>query len=415
MNNDEIQVLGTGKRDRKLYNLTMVVVAIVAMVIGAGLYWAFSQDRTEKIKTGEEMGNSTIIAELQHTVDSLLRDKMDSIDAVQGQVIVMDVRTGKILAMVGLERNFEGKLHLCNNFAYQQEAGSLIEPVSMLAVLESGNVTMSDSVFTDYGVWQVDDEYSIKDHNWYRGGYGTLTFSQTLEQSSNIGIVKFVTRAFESNPRQFLSTLDKMSYGQPGNIEGIESLKPAQYSFPKDSTLSYRKIWQRAIGCEGKIAPIQLLTFYNAIANGGKMVKPTLKTGMIEVINPQIASKANIDSMQVVLENVVCLGLGHNARPHFVSVAGKQGTAQVRQYDFWQPNGLNEDPYISLNEYQIGFCGYFPAEAPEYSIIVSMNKLGLPASGSGMAAPVFRSIVEWLCEQDPHRVLIPLNVNGRQQ
>ena len=145
MNNDEIQVLGTGKRDRKLYNLTMAVVAIVAMVIGAGLYWAFSQDRTEKIKTGEEMGNSTIIAELQHTVDSLLRDKMDSIDAVQGQVIVMDVRTGKILSMVGLERNFEGKLQPCNNFAYQQEAGSLMEPASMLAVLESGKVTIIPS------------------------------------------------------------------------------------------------------------------------------------------------------------------------------------------------------------------------------------------------------------------------------
>jgi cell division protein FtsI (penicillin-binding protein 3) len=131
-----------------------------------------------------------------------------------------------------------------------------------------------------------------------------------------------------------------------------------------------------------------MLTFYNAIANDGNMVKPTLKTGEIEISNPQIASKANIKKMQVVLEHVVSHGLGRKAGTPLLRVAGKTGTSQVGEYDF------GKDTYV--NEYQLAFCGYFPADAPRYSIIVSMNKLGLPASGGGMAGVVFHIIVEWM-------------------
>ena len=128
-----------------------------------------------------------------------------------------------------------------------------------------------------------------------------------------------------------------------------------------------------------------MLTFYNAIANDGRMVKPTLKTGEIEIINPQIASKANIDSMQMVLDHVVSQGLGRRAGTPIVRVAGKTGTSQVGEYDFGEEN------YVI--EYQLAFCGYYPADEPMYSMIVSMNKLGLPASGA-MAGQVFRGIVE---------------------
>ena len=129
-----------------------------------------------------------------------------------------------------------------------------------------------------------------------------------------------------------------------------------------------------------------MLTFYNAIANDGRMVKPTLKTGEIEIINPQIASKDNIKKMQVILEHVVSQGLGRRAGTPIMEVAGKTGTSQVREYEFGEEN------YV--NEYQLAFCGYFPADEPMYSMIVSMNKMGLPASGGGMAGPVFRAILE---------------------
>ena len=122
------------------------------------------------------------------------------------------------------------------------------------------------------------------------------------------------------------------------------------------------------------------------------MMKPTLKTGEIEIINPQIASKDNIKKMQVILEHVVSQGLGRRAGSPMVLVAGKTGTSQVGEYDF------GKDTYV--DEYQLAFCGYFPADDPKYSIIVSMNKLGLPASAGGMAGVVFHNIVEWMIAHD---------------
>ena len=388
MRDDELQVLGESrklsKRDR--WKIAIMLTALVAG-LGMGFYWFLSPKQPERIKTGKKMGDSTILPELQATVDSLLNAKLTEIDGLQGQVIVIEVKTGEILAMVGLERNFEGKFSPCKNFAYQQELGSLMKTASLLAALETDNVKLGDVVDTGEGLWPV-DKYMMKDHNWRRGGYGRITVERALEVSSNIGIGKAVTKAFGSNQQQFFDLLDKMSYGQPDSIDGIEGLKPTTYSSPKDAEWANWEIWWSAIGYERKIAPIQMLTFYNAIANGGKMVKPTLKTGVAEIINPQIASKANIDSMQMALEHVVSQGLGGKAGTPFLPVAGKTGTSQVAEYDFGGEN------YV--DEYQVAFCGYFPADAPKYSIIVSMNKLGLPASGGGMAGVVFRNIVEWM-------------------
>ena len=125
------------------------------------------------------------------------------------------------------------------------------------------------------------------------------------------------------------------------------------------------------------------------------MVKPTLKTGEVEIINQQIASKASIDSMQVVLESVISQGIGFRAGTPLLLVAGKTGTSEVDEYYY----GDN-----SVAEYQLAFCGYFPAEKPKYSMIVSINKIGLPASGGLMAGQVFHNIVEWMIK---HGIVSP--------
>ena len=214
-----------------------------------------------------------------------------------------------------------------------------------------------------------------------------MNLARALEVSSNIGIGYPIWKFYKGHESDFFDDLNKMSYGQPDHIEGIDGLKSTTYSSPKDKDWKNYDIWWSAIGYNRKIAPIQMLTLYNAIANDGKMVKPTLKTGEIEIINPQIASKDNIKKMQVVLEHVVSQGLGRKAGTPLLWVAGKTGTSQVGEY--------SEGDNI-VNEYQLAFCGYFPADAPKYSIIVSMNKLGLPASGGGMAGVVFHNIVEWM-------------------
>jgi cell division protein FtsI (penicillin-binding protein 3) len=317
----------------------------------------------------------------------MLNDKLTEINGLQGQVIIMNVQTGEILAMVGRERNYEGKFQPCQNFAYQQDLGSLVKVGSLLVALETGKVKLSDVIDVGNGVWQIDDDRIMKDHNWHRGGYGELTLDRVLEVSSNIGISKVIWELFKGHEQDFFNKLDSMSFGQPNNIEGIEGLRSSSYSSPKDSNWVNKDIIWSAIGYNRKIAPIQMLTFYNAIANNGKMVKPTLVPGTTEVINELIAKKENIALMQQTLEHVVSQGLGRKAGSYLIQVAGKTGTSQVNEYY----EGDN-----TVSEYQVAFCGFFPADAPKYSMIVSMNKLGLPASGGGMAGDLFHYIVEWM-------------------
>lgn len=400
MIDDELQVLGKphkmSKKEKWMISISAIALMILCVVLGMIIYSSLSPQQTIKIKTGKKIGDPTIVPELQATVDSILNANMTEIgNCLQGQAIVMDVETGEILAMSGLERNFEGKFQPCQNFAYQQELGSLMKTASLLTLFERG-IDSTYVVHTGVGVWGLDDNWVLRDHNWRRGGYGDMNLARALEVSSNIGIGVPVWESYKGHEQDFFDDLNKMSYGQPDFINGIEGLKPTTYDSPKDSDWVNKFIIWSAIGYNRKIAPIQMLTFYNAIANNGKMVKPTLKTGEIEIINPQIASKDNIKKIQVILDHVVSQGLGRKAGSPIIRVAGKTGTSQVGEYDFGEEN------YV--DEYQVSFCGYFPADKPKYSMIVSINKLGLPASGGGMAGVVFHYIMNWIITHD----LLPL-------
>jgi len=392
MKDDELQVLGTrrkmSKREKwKLAIAAMISVSIMALM-GLGSYLYVSPRKADGMEVWKKKGELTIVPELQAAADSILNEQMiDFGNCLQGQAIVMDVQSGGILAMSGLERNFEGKFQPCKNFAYQQELGSLTKTASLLALFEKG-IDSTYVVHTGEGIWGVDDSWAMRDHNWRRGGYGDLNLARAMEVSSNIGIGMPIWKFYKGHEQDFFNDLNKMSFGKPDFINGIEGLKPTTYDFPKDSDWVNKYVIWSAIGYNRKIAPIQMLTFYNAIANDGKMVKPTLKTGEVEIINPQIASKDNIKKMQVILDHVVSQGLGRKAGSLMIRVAGKTGTSQVGEYDF------GEDTFVT--EYQLAFCGYFPADKPKYSMIVSINKLGLPASGGGMAGVVFHDIMEWM-------------------
>ena len=386
MNNDELQVLGT--ENRKNNNRKWIVTA-VCVVLSIVCYLIYNRCSSTDNTLPMSQEGSTISPALQHAADSLLNDKLTEINGIQGQVIIMNVQTGEILAMVGRERNFEGKFQPCQNFAYRQELGALTMTVSLLGGLESGKAHLSDVVNTGNGVWQIDDDRIIKDFNWRRGGYGEVTLDRALEVSSNIGISKTIWSLFKGHEQDYFNKLDSMSFGQPSSIEGIDGLRPSIYNSPKDSDWVNKDILWSAIGYNRKIAPIQMLTFYNAIANNGKMVKPTLIPGNTEVINEQIAKSENVTSMQQTLEHVVSQGVGRNAGSDRIKVAGKTGTSQVNEYY----EGDN-----TVSEYHLAFCGYFPADKPKYSMIVSLNKLGLPASSVIMAGNAFSNIVEWMID-----------------
>lgn len=315
---------------------------------------------------------STIDSTLQTNVTAILESKLSEINAQSGQVIVMEVQTGQIKALVGLTKKDSTNYQPCENFSIWQSTG-LMHPISLLAALETGKVKLSDKVDTGNGIYQVQGR-ELKDHNWHRGGYGEITAQEGLAASSNIAIYKTMEKAFGDNPQTFFDLLANMSYGKPDSINGIASLQPYK--------ITEKNITWNCIGYEQLISPIQVLTFYNAIANNGKMIQPQLYKDSVVVINPQIASRASIDSLKLALAFNITDGLGHPAKSDKVLVAGMQGTSSL---------STNEDSTKGM--YAVEFCGYFPTDNPKYSIIVSINKTGLPASGGLMAGDVFRKII----------------------
>ena len=383
MKDDELQILGKEQRLGKRKKWHKILFAVVAVVLALGGLWLCSQDKSN-VRT-------TLVPELQAATDYLLNEELETIDGLQGQVIVMRVETGEILSMVGRERRFDGKFQPCENFGYQQEPGSVMQTAALLAMLETGKVKLEDEVDTGSGVWNI-DSISMKDHNWHRGGYGKITLASALKNSSNIGISKTVRKVFRGNEKSYFELLDNMSFGQPSTVDGIDELNPMICSSMKDSASASRQMLWNAVGYERKMAPLQILTFYNAIANNGRMVMPMLHQAPVTVINEQIASKENIAKMQHLLYEVVTDGTAKMAKTSLTSVAGKTGTATVKDIS------INED--ASIHEYHVLFCGYFPAEAPKYSVIVSLNKQGLPASSASMAGVVFRKIAEWLTQNE---------------
>ena len=320
---------------------------------------------------------STIDSTLQVKVTSILENKLSELNALSGQTIIMEVQTGHIKAMVGLESTDSANYQPCENFSQAHES-ALMHPISILAALETRKVKLSDMVDVGNGSYSVQDR-ELKDHNWHRGGYGKISIKQGLASSSNIAVYKTMEKAFGDDAQAYFNLLNKVNYGKPDSIAGIANLKPAYFVTPKDSGWSDTAFAWFCIGYNQTITPIQMLTFYNAIANSGKMVQPQLYKDSTTVLNPQIANQANIDSLKQTLEYVVTDGLGQPAKSDKVQVAGKTGTVQ-----------LEDGSYI------VEFCGYFPATAPQYSIIVSIHKDGLPASGGLMAGDVFKQITEYI-------------------
>lgn len=328
-------------------------------------------------KQQEDKQVSTIDSTLQVKASSILENKLSELNALSGKVIIMKVQTGHIKAMVGLERKDGANYLPCENFSQAHES-ALMHPISILAALEAGKVKLSDMVDVGNGSYSIQDR-ELKDHNWHRGGYSEISIKQGLASSSNIAVYKTMEKTFEDDAQAYFNLLNNMSYGKPDSIAGIANLKPAYFVTPKNSGWSDTAFAWFCIGYNQTITPIQMLTFYNAIANSGKMVQPQLYKDSTTVINPQIASQANIDSLKQALEYVVTDGLGQPAKSDKVQIAGETGTVQF------------ED-----GSYIVEFCGYFPANAPQYSIIVSIHKDGLPASGGLMAGDVFKQITEYI-------------------
>ena len=307
-----------------------------------------------------------INTDLQDYVRSTLKENIRKIDAINGQVIIMDCKSGEIKAMVNLVKD---KFEIKSTTSQLSQPTGLMYPISLLAALEQGKVKLNDSVDTKSGIVDING-YLLEDYNWRRGGNGKTTIRQGFLLSSNIATYLTVKQAFGKGYDRFYKTIINMGYGLPQ-----DSIK-ATLPIPNDD-ISFAKFVN---GKNQQITPLQILVFYNAIANNGKMVKPTFHKRDTTIIKEQIASKENIAIVQQLLMQKVKDGLAHQAYSDKVSIAGEQGTVIVKK------DGNN-------TIYCLQFCGYYPSDNPQYSIIVSLNKKGLPAS-SGVAGEIAKQIIE---------------------
>ena len=250
----------------------------------------------------------------------------------------------------------------------------------------------------------------MKDHNWRKGGYGTLTLPQTLHFSSNIGVSRIVDEYYHNQPDQFVEGIYRLGLADDLHIPLMGS-SPAVIRKPfKDKRGKWTgNRWSdtalpwMSIGYETQVPPISTLTFYNAIANNGRMMKPrfvkqVVKNGEViadyppTVLHERIAKPETIKKIQTILEQVVSIGLGKKAGSKSFKVAGKTGTAQISHGTAGYHTGTMQ--------YLLSFAGFFPANDPRYSCIVCIQKSGLPASGGGMSGVVFHHISEGILAQN---------------
>lgn len=343
---------------------------------------------------------TTIDINIQDVAEEALLQQLIVNKADHGCAILMEVKTGEIRAIANLGLTKEGTYEELYNYAIGEstEPGSTFKLFSLLAAFEDGKVKLTDLVDVTGGVTQY-GRRTMKDSHL---GGGVMTVQQAFEKSSNVGISKVIYKAYASNPQAFVDRLHSFSVNKRLGLE-IKGEGRPQILGTKDGLWSNSSLPWMSIGYEVALTPLQILTFYNAVANDGVMVKPhfvkeirkagqPVTTFEPQVINQRIASKESIAMAKTMLEAVVDHGTGSVLKNPIYKVAGKTGTAQVAQ---------NRGGYNKTN-YKGSFVGYFPADNPKYSIIVVINNPTVGGYyGGTISAPVFREIADRIYATDP--------------
>ena len=367
----------------------------------SGNYWVPVDDTYEIEPIAGKDIITTIDLNIQDVAQNALQSHLAKHQAHWGTVVLMEVETGDIKAIVNLTRDsVTGNYNEVYNFAI----GTLIEPGStfklatLIATLEDGLIDMNDVIDTKNGRLPIHD-FLISDTK--EGGHGKISVQKIFEMSSNVGFAKIVLNSYKNNPEKFINRLYSMGLNQTLGVE-IEGEKEPNIKFPNDTLWSSISLPQMAIGYELELTPLQILAFYNAVANNGKLIKPrfvseiqqfgsTVRTIEPVVLNPAICSQATILKVKEALLGVVERGTATNIRDANYQIAGKTGTAQIAR---------GKTGYKDLDnkvEYRASFVGYFPADKPKYScIVVVSTPSNTQYYGNVVAGPVFKEIADKL-------------------
>jgi cell division protein FtsI (penicillin-binding protein 3) len=335
---------------------------------------------------------TSISAEFQDIVSTALFSGLVRTKADHGCAVLMDVKTGRIVAIANLKKTENGYAERYNYAVGElYEPGSTFKLFSTLAVLEEGTFSPSDSIRVEYGKKRYNKQWMYDSE---RGKYNKLTLEQCFERSSNVGISTAVVESFRRRESRFFEYLESYGLFQPTQVEIVGEPDP-YFNKPGRSTWSPITLPWLSLGYECRITPLQLLSAYNAIANDGIYVYPSLVTGlgstgkMTEKFQPRylsgspIASEESIAQIQSMLEGVVSDGTAQSLKSLPFSVAGKTGTAQIAS---------GSDGYQSNKQYNASFAGYFPADEPRFSCIIVVNKPQGNYYGSAVAVPIFKEI-----------------------
>ncbi len=342
---------------------------------------------------------------IQDVAHSALKEQLVAQNAHHGTAIVMEVETGRVLACVNLGRDDNGNYAEAYNYAVGEstEPGSTFKLASMLVALEDGVIDPDDEIQTGNGVHRFHNRYMRDSHH---GGFGTITATQCFEKSSNVGISRIIYDNYKSDQERFVEGLYDMGLHEMLGVDISGEGRPIIRT-PESKAWSKVSLPWMSIGYEVAMTPLQILAFYNGIANDGTVMKPQFVRSIRfagkeiyhfepEVLRNKICSQSSIDLVKSMMEGVVEHGTARNIKNSIYKIAGKTGTAQIAK----PGAGYNK------TDYKASFAGYFPADNPKFSCIVAISN---PSNGvyygSLVSGAVFKEIADKLYATRLHDIV----------
>ncbi|WP_426481337.1 penicillin-binding transpeptidase domain-containing protein [Chryseobacterium sp. R2ACT005] len=332
---------------------------------------------------------TTLDLRIQDIAHSALEKQLIHFEAKHGTVIVMEVETGKVRALVNLRRTDSGDYEDSYNYALKDniEPGSTFKTISLLAAMDDGFIDENTTVNVGNGVWTYAKQRISDGH-----GGGTYDISDVLAKSSNVGTAKLITKYYAEKPQIFLDHLKRWKLFDKMDIELPGITKPKIVT-PQNKRWNAATLASISYGYSSNINLLQLTTFYNGVANGGKMLKPLfidkiMKDGKVmynakpEVMVNKMASEKAIKMMTSALTKAVEKGTGRSIFTPNLKMAGKTGTAR---FEYWLPGPM---------KYRASFAGFYPADAPKYTcyVMISEPNTSIGFYGGPVSAPVFKEI-----------------------
>lgn len=338
---------------------------------------------------------TTIDINIQDVAEHSLKDVLEKYNCQYGTAIVMEVQTGKIRAMANLGRQPDGSYWEDYNYALiPTEPGSTFKLMSLYSLLEDGYVNINNTVNAQGGVAVFGNQRVVDDHH----GLGVITIKKAFALSSNVAFAKLVNQYYHDDPMKYIRHLQKLGLNKRTGIDLTGEQRPMIKTTESKSWNKVTSLPWIGYGYESSITPMHTLMVYNAVANGGKMMKPYLVSSIQEyglpvqtfaptVLVDQIGKPNTIKQMQEAMHAVVLEGTAKAIQSPYYDAAGKTGTAQVADKGIRYSDGVRQGSFV----------GYFPFDKPRYTIAVVVRSTPHGVYyGAVVGAPVFKAIADKL-------------------